>query len=224
MSDDLHLEPATTAFVVVDLQAFTQGAPTTPRPGTDVVKAAAKLAEGVRAAGSLVVHVVASLGVGAGVVLLHPPVDTPVPAMSLPDGWDAIPAPLGPDSADVIVTKWGWDGFHGTDLDVQLRRRGITTLAVGGIATNIGVESTARHAYELGYAQVFVEEAMAAFTEHEHRTAVETVFPRIGRVRSAEAVLAALSPAQHSWSVDPGIEDDVLAVRLARHAQPSPHQ
>jgi nicotinamidase-related amidase len=45
------------------------------------------------------------------------------------------------------VTKHQWGAFYGTDLDVQLRRRGIQTIVLGGVATNIGVESTARQAW-----------------------------------------------------------------------------
>jgi nicotinamidase-related amidase len=188
---ELHLDPATSALVLIDLQAFIQAAPATPRSGADVIKTAASLAEGFRAAGALVVQVVAALGVGGGVVLAHPPVDAPM-TMQLPRDWDAIPAELGPDPRDVIVTKWGWDAFYGTDLDVQLRRRGITTIALGGVSASIGVESAARHAYELGYHQVFPEEALASFTPDEYRHTLGSVFPRLGRVRSAEAVLSAL--------------------------------
>jgi nicotinamidase-related amidase len=63
---------------------------------------------------------------------------------------------------------------------------------IGGIATNFGVESTARDAFERGYALVFVEDAMAGLSESAHAFAVSTIFPRIGRIRSTEQVLAAL--------------------------------
>jgi len=83
--------------------------------------------------------------------------------------------------------------FYGTELDLQLRRRGVDTIILCGISTNAGVESTARDAYERGYQQVFVEDAMAARDAEEHRHTVTTLFPRIGRVRSTEDVLAALN-------------------------------
>ena len=63
---------------------------------------------------------------------------------------------------------------------------------IGGIATNFGVESTARDAYERSYALVFVEDAMAGLTAEAHAFAIATIFPRLGRVRSTEEVLAAL--------------------------------
>jgi Isochorismatase family len=78
---------------------------------------------------------------------------------------------------------------------LQLRRRGIDTILLAGISTNVGVESTARDAYERGYEQVFVEDAMAARSPDEHANTVRTVFPRIGRVLSTAEVLAALEVA-----------------------------
>ena len=61
-----------------------------------------------------------------------------------------------------------------------------------GIATNIGVESTARFAYEYGYHQVFAEDAMAAMSAEEHAFAITKTFPRIGLVRKTEEIVAAL--------------------------------
>jgi len=63
---------------------------------------------------------------------------------------------------------------------------------IGGIATNFGVESTARDAFERGYALVFVEDAMAGLSNEAHSFAVKTIFPRIGRIRSTEEVLNAM--------------------------------
>jgi nicotinamidase-related amidase len=63
---------------------------------------------------------------------------------------------------------------------------------IGGIATNFGVESTARDAFELGYGLVFVEDATAGLTAEAHSFAIKTIFPRIGRVRSTEDVLNAI--------------------------------
>jgi nicotinamidase-related amidase len=92
----------------------------------------------------------------------------------------------------VIITKRQWGAFYGTELDLQLRRRGVDTIVLCGISTSIGVESTARDAYERGYNQIFVEDAMAARDVEEHRHTVRSLFPRIGRVRTTEEVLAAI--------------------------------
>lgn len=91
-----------------------------------------------------------------------------------------------------MITKRQWGAFYGTELDLQLRRRDIDTIILCGILTTVGVESTARDAFERGYNQVFVEDAMAAREAADHVHTVGTIFPRIGRVRSTEEVLAAL--------------------------------
>ena len=93
---------------------------------------------------------------------------------------------------DVLVTKRQWGAFYGTDLDLQLRRRGIRTLIMTGIATNFGVESTARDAQERGYELVFAEDAMSSLSGELHAFVIENIFPVMGRVRSTEDILTAL--------------------------------
>ena len=61
-----------------------------------------------------------------------------------------------------------------------------------GISTDIGVESTARFAYEYGFQQVFCEDAMSSGTAEQHNAAVKFIFPRMGRVRKTAEILAAL--------------------------------
>jgi nicotinamidase-related amidase len=192
---DLALTPARTALVVIDLQRGTVGMPTAPHPAGDVVARAAAVAGALRALGGLIVlvHVAPSPD---GKDALRPKTDTPPrqPGPRPPD-WAEIVPELGPEPGDLIITKRQWGAFYGTELDLQLRRRGIDTILLAGISTNVGVESTARDAYERGYEQVFVEDAMAARNPDEHAHTVRTVFARIGRVRSAAEVLAALEAA-----------------------------
>jgi nicotinamidase-related amidase len=90
--------------------------------------------------------------------------------------------------------KRQWGAFYGTDLDLQLRRRGLTSIVLCGIATEGGVESTARDAYERGYEMVFAADAMSGLNAESHANAVERIFPRIGWVRSTEQIIAALRP------------------------------
>ncbi len=71
--------------------------------------------------------------------------------------------------------------------------RGIATVVLGGIATNFGVESTARTGFELGYALVLAEDAMSAPATEMHAFAIQRIFPRLGRVRKTAEVLAALA-------------------------------
>ncbi|NPD66602.1 isochorismatase family protein, partial [Acetobacteraceae bacterium] len=72
--------------------------------------------------------------------------------------------------------------------NLQLRRRGITTIVLGGIATNMGVESTARAAHEHGYAVVIAEDLTTTMTDEMHRFAIDRVFPLLGRVTTADGI------------------------------------
>jgi nicotinamidase-related amidase len=74
----------------------------------------------------------------------------------------------GVEATDIVITKRQWGAFYGTELDQLLRRRHIKTLVLGGIVTNFGVESTARAAYDRGYALVFAEDAMSGITAEAH--------------------------------------------------------
>ena len=190
---DLKIEPAKTALVVIDLQRGIVAPPSAPHSSTEVVARAAQLAAALRNAGGTVVfvHVTPSADGKDG---LKPITDAPVGAggRTLPPDWAEIVPELAPQPSDVIITKRQWGAFYGTELDLQLRRRGVDTIVLCGISTSIGVESTARDAYERGYNQIFVEDAMAARDLEEHRHTVRSLFPRIGRVRTTEEVLAAI--------------------------------
>jgi nicotinamidase-related amidase len=96
---------------------------------------------------------------------------------------------LGVIDSDIRIIKRQWGAFYGTELELQLRRRGIEHIVLGGIATNIGVESTARNAWELGFGQVFAEDAMSSTSAEHHAFAIENIFPRLGRVRSTAQIL-----------------------------------
>jgi nicotinamidase-related amidase len=192
MADALKLDPKQTALVVIDLQKGILGRQTAPHSASDVLARSVRLAERFRAAGGLVVLVHVSFSPDGG-DRLTPPTDDPPPPAATQPGWDEISPALGRDPKDIVITKRQWGAFYGTQLELQLRRRGITTIAIAGIATNFGVESTARDAYERGFALVFVEDAMAGLSAEAHSFAISTIFPRIGRVRSTEETLTAFS-------------------------------
>ncbi len=189
---ELELDAKHTALVVIDLQRGIVGMPAAPYDTASVVAKAAALAESCRARGAFVVlvHVGPSADVRDG---LRPVVDQPAAWQIPPPGWDQIVPELGPRDGDHVVRKRQWGAFYGTDLDLQLRRRRITTIILCGISTNFGVESTARDAYERGYQQVFVEDACSARAADDHAFVFRAVFPRIGRVRQAEEVMRALA-------------------------------
>ena len=89
------------------------------------------------------------------------------------------------------LTKPQWGAFYGTELGQQLLRRSIRTIVLAGIATNFGVESTARAAFGQGYELVFAEDAMSSVSTDAHSFTVNNLFPRMGRVRSAEQIINA---------------------------------
>jgi nicotinamidase-related amidase len=188
---DFTIDPTTSALVLIDLQRGIVGMETAPLPASAVVAAATELASAFRARGALVVLVRVDPGPG-GVLFPRPPADIPRPPFDVPPEWSTIVPELGPEPGDVVVTKHHPGAFHGTDLDLQLRRRGIRTIVLGGISTNIGVEATARAAFEHGYAQVFLSDAMAARGADLHEWTVTRVFPTLGRVRTARQVLDAM--------------------------------
>lgn len=99
---------------------------------------------------------------------------------------------LGKAESDLEVTKRQWGAFYGTDLELQLRRRGIDTIVLCGISTNIGVESTARNAWELGFSLVIAEDACSAASAEQHQGSMTHIFPRIARVRSVDEIVSAL--------------------------------
>src|SRR5262245_21317998 len=164
------LDPARSALVLVDLMDRIVALPLEPRKGTEVLATAEELAAAFRSAGALVVLI----RVERPSVAEQPPGSGLVTGL-LRDG-------------DLEVVKRTIGGFQGTGLDERLRERGITTLVFGGIATNLGVESTARAAADLGYDLVFAEDAMAAFTTAEHEASVRLDFPRLGSVVTAAQV------------------------------------
>jgi nicotinamidase-related amidase len=191
MADALALDPKQTALVLIDLQGGILGRQTAPHSARDVLARSVRLAEQFRSTGGLVVLVRVSFSPDGG-DRLTPPTDEPPPPAATQPGWDEISPALGRDAKDIVITKRQWGAFYGTQLDLQLRRRGIRTIVIGGIATNFGVESTARDAFEHGYALVFVEDAMAGLSNEAHSFAIKTIFPRIGRIRSTEEVLNAM--------------------------------
>ena len=174
-----------TALVVIDLQKGVVGRQTSPHASDMVVKNSAAIAEAFRATGMPVflVRVAFSLD---GKDALRPIVDAPWSAQTPPPDWTEIVPEMGPKPGDFVITKHQWGAFHGTELDLQLRRRGITTIVLCGIATNIGVESTARFAFEYGYNQIFVEDAMSALSVEEHTFTISKIFPRLGLVRKTK--------------------------------------
>ncbi len=185
----LNIDKTKTAIVVIDLQRGIVAMQAEPQPSSVVIDNASRLVSVFRKNGMpiFLVRVTPSADLKD---TLQPVADaTPTKFERTADWAEFVPA-LNPQPTDFVITKRQWSAFYGTELDLQLRRRGITTIVLCGIATNIGVESTARIAYELGYNQIFVEDAMAARYREEHDHTLKFIFKRIGRVCKAGDILA----------------------------------
>jgi nicotinamidase-related amidase len=175
---------ANTALVVIDLQKGILSFPTAHSPAP-VVERAGRLARAFREKGWPVVLVnVAGVAPGrtdAGRMNFAPPPD-----------WLEIVPELDPQASDIRVTKRQWGAFHGTALDLELRRRGVTQIVLCGIATSIGVESTARDAYERGYNVTLIVDAMTDMNPEAHESSLARIFPRLGETGTTDALLALL--------------------------------
>lgn len=182
--------PRSSALLMVDLQAGSALFETVPHSVEEVMGTARRLADAFRDKGLPVIFVRVDYGKNNS-LRTNVPTDADM-NFDPPAEWSDPDPRLGTQESDIIVVKRVFSAFHGTDLDLTLRRLGVTTLVVGGIATHGGVEATARAANDHNYAQFFVEDAMASMTPELHRHPVEAVFPMLGRVVDAEQVLLAL--------------------------------
>jgi nicotinamidase-related amidase len=79
-------------------------------------------------------------------------------------GFQLVPE-LSPLPSEAVFDKITMSGFEGTPLDIVLRDCGIISVAIVGVATEIGIEPTVRHTADLGYIPVLVEDACAAGNE-----------------------------------------------------------
>ncbi|SNS22547.1 Nicotinamidase-related amidase [Granulicella rosea] len=186
----LAFDPAATALILIDLQNAIKARNPVPHSFDDVVARSVALGDKLRAAGGTVVYVnvdVADMQTHVADRSMRNPNDPPPPAIMS----ELVPE-CGIQPGDLTITKRSWGAFLKTTLDEQLRAKGVTTIILGGVATNIGVESTARSAYDLGYDIVFAEDAMATLSQEMHDFTIKVHFPMMGRVRSTAEILEAL--------------------------------
>jgi nicotinamidase-related amidase len=192
---ELKLDLKKAALVVIDIQKGIAaiGRKLEPYTGSQVIVNVSKLVRRFRELGMPVflVHVTSINGKD----MLHPITNQQLQWSSSqrPADWAEFVEEIRPTEKDIVITKRQWGAFYGTELDLQLRRRSIDTIVLCGVSTNIGVETTAREAYQYGYNQVFVTDAMTASSKDEHEVTLKFIFPRIGLLRTTEQVLSTLS-------------------------------
>jgi len=88
-----------------------------------------------------------------------------------------------------IVTKWSYDAFADTELDLLLSSKGVKTLLFTGFATNVCVETTARDGYIKGYYVVLVSDCTEAYTRQEYESAVFNIKTYFGKVATSSEII-----------------------------------
>lgn len=177
---------ANTALIVIDLQHGIVRLPVAPLAADVVIERSAALVNAFHAKNLPVVKVnVAGGAPGRNEQARH--------GGELPADWAVLVPEMAQQQGDITVTKKTWGAFHDTGLHQQLQQRGVTQVVICGIATSIGVESTARQAYELGYNVTLATDAMTCLDAATHANSVERIFPRLGETGSTADVVALIS-------------------------------
>jgi ureidoacrylate peracid hydrolase len=107
-----------------------------------------------------------------------------------PGAWNGDFYQVKPQPDEVIVTKHRYGAFEGTDLDLILRSRGIRTVIMSGVATNVCVETTARQAFLRDYYVVFTNDCSATFSQAQHDAALFNIDQFFGQVVSSDEIIA----------------------------------
>jgi nicotinamidase-related amidase len=172
---------AGTALIVVDLQKGLLSVAAV-HPLGDIVERAAALADAFRRHGLPVILVCAD-GIAPGRTELTRS-RGPFPA-----DWAEVLPELNPQPQDHRVMKRTWGAFSNTGLEQHLRHRGITQVVLAGIATSIGVESTARQAYSLGFNVTLAVDAMTDLQADAHANSITRIFPRLGESGRSDEII-----------------------------------
>lgn len=172
------------ALVIIDLQKGIASLPTVT-PSAQIIASSAKLAAAFRAKGQTVVPVNVTGGAPGRT-------EQPRPAGERPADWAELVADLNVQDTDLLITKQTWGAFTNTNLDAALKSKGVTQIFITGIATTMGVESTARFAHELGYNVVVVVDAVTDMNAEAHEYVTTKVFPKLGETATTDEVLSLL--------------------------------
>jgi nicotinamidase-related amidase len=177
------LDPKT-ALIVIDLQKGIVTLPTA-HPISEVIKHASQLADAFRRNGLPVVLVNVDGGAPGRT-------DQTPRTRDFPPGWTDLVPELNQQPGDHTVTKRTWGAFTKTGLDEHLRKLGVTQVVIAGVATSIGVESTARHAHEQGFHVTLAIDAMTDMNLDAHTNSITRIFPRVGESGTTQEIIALL--------------------------------
>lgn len=174
-----------TALIVIDLQNGIVAYPTA-HPAAEIVKHASTLAAAFRSHGLPVVLVNVAGGAPGRAEQARS-------LAGLPADWADLVPELNQQPQDHTVTKRTWGAFTNTDLDAHLNNLGVTQIVIAGIATSIGVESTARQAHERGFNVTLAIDAMTDMNPDAHINSVTRIFPRLGETGSTQEIIDLLN-------------------------------
>jgi nicotinamidase-related amidase len=174
------LDPKT-ALIVIDLQKGIVSFPTV-HPIGEVVERSRSLADALRQRGLPVVLVNVTSGAPGRTERSHS-------LEGLPADWADLVPELNAQPNDVLITKKTWGAFTNTGLEARLKALGVTQLVISGVSTSIGVESTARHAYELGFNVTLAVDAMTDMRREAHDDSIAHIFPRLGETGTAREII-----------------------------------
>ena len=177
------LDPKT-ALVVIDLQKGIVALPAV-HPIGGVLANAAALAEAFRRHGLPVILVNVAGGAPGRT-------ERVLARGAMPPDWTELVPELNAQPADHRVTKFTWGAFVNTDLDALLKELGVTQIVLAGVATSIGVESTAREAYALGFNVTIASDAVTDLDADAHENSLARIFPRLGETGPSAAILTLL--------------------------------
>lgn len=191
MNEGIDLYGGRLGLIVVDLQDGLVRLPAA-HPVDTIIGTTRRLADGMRASGHVIVWITIDFAADGG-DMSRRRTDVPAPPPPTP-GFAVLAEGLAPQAGDLHITKRTWNCFHATELELQLRRRGVETVVLAGVATSIGVESTARGAFDRDFDVVLAADAVTDPVAAAHDHSLRYVYPRLGRVRESGAILEALRP------------------------------
>lgn len=178
------LDPKT-ALIIIDLQKGIVALPTA-QPTKEVVQHASELADAFRRHRLPVVLVNVAGGAPGRAEQTRNIQDFPA-------GWADLVPELNQQPTDHRVTKHAWGAFANTGLEKHLRNLAVTQVVLAGVATSIGVESTARHAHEHGYHVTLAVDAMTDIHADAHQNSVTRIFPRLGETGTTQEIIELLN-------------------------------
>jgi ureidoacrylate peracid hydrolase len=202
-----EIEAARAALVVIDMQNHfvAEGFPAEVPLSREIVPTINRLARAMRIAGGQVVWVqTTAAGALEHWANHHKYMLTPERAAkrlaSLDEGAEGFklyPA-LEPLPNDLRVKKIKYSAFIGgsSDIDAQLKSRGIDTVLIAGTATNVCCESSARDAMMLDYRVIMLSDANATWTDEEHAAALNNCLLFFGTVMTTNEVIGRLVSAK----------------------------